>query len=130
MKKMTWMMLVLAAAGCAGAQTKKAEDAVVGQWTGVIDRDGWQRPLWVAIASQGGSYQGSWMSLESQPGVMIDRVEVQGDAVRFDLKALRFEGHVSGRTLSGTVTDRAAGQPSGEFQLTRVDPRTAAAYVP
>ena len=130
MKKMTWMMLVLAAAGCAGAQTKRAQDAVVGQWTGVIDRDGWQRPLSVEIADHGSGYEGSLMSLESQPGVMIDRVEVQGDVVRFDLKALSFDGRVSGRTLSGTVTDRAAGKPSGQFLLTRVDPRSAAAYIP
>jgi hypothetical protein len=63
------------------------------------------------------------MSLESQPGVMIDRVEVQGDAVRFDLKALSFDGRVNGRTLSGSVTDRSAGTASGQFQLTRIDPR-------
>jgi hypothetical protein len=123
MKKMTLMMFVLAAVGCAGAPMKKGQDAVVGQWTGVIDRDGWQRPLSLAIASQGNGYEGSWMSLESQPGVMIDRVEVEGDAVRFDLKALSFDGRISGRTLSGSVTDRAAGKQSGQFLLTRVDPR-------
>jgi opacity protein-like surface antigen len=123
MKKMTLIMFVLAVAGCAGAQAKRQQDAVVGHWTGVIDRDGWQRPLSVDIASDGNAYGGSWMSLESQPGVMIDRVEVQGDAVRFDLKALSFDGRVNGRTLSGSVTDRSAGTASGQFQLTRIDPR-------
>ncbi len=123
--KMTSILFLLAAIGCAGAQSRKQQDAVVGHWTGVIDREGWQRPLSVDIASEGNAYGGSWMSLESQPGVMIDRVEVQGDAVRFDLKALSFDGRINGRTLSGSVTDRSAGNASGQFQLTRIDPRPA-----
>jgi hypothetical protein len=58
------------------------------------------------------------------PGeIMLDRVEVQGDAVHFDLKTLSFDGRLSGRTLSGSVTDKAAGTSSGQFVLTRVDPR-------
>ena len=63
------------------------------------------------------------MSVESQPGIMLDRVEVQGDEVRFDLKTLSFDGRISGRTLSGSVTDKAEGKASGQFVLTRVDPR-------
>jgi len=122
MKRMTLMTLVLLAAGCAGAQAKKGQDAVVGHWMGAIDRDGWQRPLSVDISNQGNAYGGSWMSLESQPGVMIDRVEVQGESVRFDLKTLSFDGRISGRTLSGAVFDKAAGVPSGQFVLTRIDP--------
>jgi len=123
MKRMTLIMFVLAAVGCAGAQAKKGQDAVIGHWTGAIDRDGWQRPLSVDISNQGNAYGGSWMSLESQPGVMIDRVEVQGDSVRFDLKSLSFDGRISGRTLTGAVYDKAAGASSGQFLLTRVDPR-------
>jgi hypothetical protein len=48
---------------------------------------------------------------------------VQGDEVRFDLKTLSFDGQLSSRTLSGSVTDKAEGKPSGQFVLTRVDPR-------
>ena len=128
MKKMTWMMLVLAAAGCAGAQAKKAQDAVVGQWTGVIDRDCWQRPLSVAIANQGGGYEGSWMSLESQPGVTVQRVERNADAVHIELASLVFDGRVAGRTLSGTVAQRD-GSSAGSFALTRIDPREGTASV-
>ena len=128
MKKMTWIAFALAAAaGCAGVSQsgKQAQEKVSGHWVGAIDRDGWQRPLALDIANQDGAYAGSWMSLESQPGIMIDRVDVNGDAVRFQLKTLSFDGHVSGRTIAGSVTDTASGTASGQFTLTRVDPYVA-----
>ena len=53
---------------------------------------------------------------------LLDRVEVQAESVRFDLKTLSFDGRISGRTLSGAVFDKAAGVPSGQFVLTRIDP--------
>lgn len=43
-----------------------------------------------------------------------DRVDVQGDQVRFETEKLRFVGHLSGRTLSGTVTDKRADASEGE----------------
>ena len=128
MKKMTWIAFALAAAaGCAGVSQsgKQAQEKVAGHWMGAIDRDGWQRPLALDIANENGAYGGSWMSLESQPGIMIDRVDVNGDAVRFQLKTLSFDGHVSGRTIAGSVTDTASGTASGQFTLTRVDPYVA-----
>ena len=128
MKKMTWIAFALAAAaGCAGVSQsgKQAQEKVSGHWIGVIDRDGWQRPLALDVANENGAYGGSWMSLESQPGIMIDRVDVNGDAVRFQLKTLSFDGHVSGRTIAGSVTDTASGTASGQFTLTRVDPYVA-----
>ena len=128
MKKMTWIAFALAAAaGCAGVSQsgKQAQEKVSGHWMGAIDRDGWQRPLALDIANQDGAYAGSWMSLESQPGIMIDRVDVNGDAVRFQLRTLSFDGHVSGRTIAGSVTDTASGTASGQFTLTRVDPYVA-----
>ena len=128
MKKMTWIAFALAAAaGCAGVSQsgKQAQEKVSGHWMGAIDRDGWQRPLALDIANQDGTYAGSWMSLESQPGIMIDRVDVNGDAVRFQLRTLSFDGHVSGRTIAGSVTDTASGTASGQFTLTRVDPYVA-----
>ena len=108
MKKMTWIALVLAAAaGCAGVSQsgKQAQEKVSGHWMGAIDRDGWQRPLALDIANQDGAYAGSWMSLESQPGIMIDRVDVNGDAVRFQLRTLSFDGHVSGHEVPGGGLD-------------------------
>jgi len=128
MKKMTWIAFALAAAaGCAGVSQsgKQAQEKVSDHWMGVIDRDGWQRPLALDVANENGAYGGSWMSLESQPGIMIDRLDVNGDAVRFQLKTLSFDGHVSGRTIAGSVTDTASGTASGQFTLTRVDPYVA-----
>jgi hypothetical protein len=123
MMKMTWIGFVLVAAtACAGVQRSGPQDLVAGHWMGAIDRDGWQRPLALDIGKEGGAYGGSWMSLEAQPGVMLDRVEVNGDDVRFQLKTLAFAGHVTGRSLSGSVTDTASGAASGQFTLTRVDP--------
>src|SRR2546430_13689994 len=108
MKKMTWIALVLAAAaGCAGVSQsgKQAQEKVSGHWTGAIDRDGWQRPLALDIANEKGAYGGSWMSIESQPRVMIDQVDVNGDAVPFRLKTPSLHRHVSRRTPAGSVTD-------------------------
>src|SRR5215813_7889618 len=106
MKKITLVALALAAGCASGSQmTRRGNESLAGHWTGAIDRDGWQRPLALDIENSGATYAGSWMSLETQPGVMLHRVEVEGDSVRFELKTLAFEGRVSGRTLSGTVTD-------------------------
>jgi len=76
---------LLVAVGCARpvSQKKQGQEAVVGTGRRAIDRDGWQRQLSVDIANDGNAYGGSWMSVESQPGIMLDRVEVQGDEVRF-----------------------------------------------
>jgi len=113
-------------AGCAaGSQSfRQRQDTVSGHWTGAIDRDGWQRPLSLSLTNENGVYGGSWMSIESQPGMMLDRVDVDGDAVRFQLSNLDFVGRVSGRSLTGSVTDTVSGKSSGQFALTRVDPRT------
>src|SRR4051812_8174341 len=127
MKKIMVVALLIAGAGCASVSqsAKRGNDSIAGHWSGVIDRDGWQRPLSVDINDSGAGYAGSWMSVETQPGIMLDRIDVEGDTVRFALKALAFDGHVTGRTLSGTVIDTAANKPSGQFTLTRVDPREA-----
>jgi hypothetical protein len=42
-------------------------------------------------------------------------VKVQDDEVRFETDKLRFVGHVRGNTLSGTVTEKPAESPFGEF---------------
>jgi len=87
------------------------------------DRDGWQRALSLHITNENGAYSGSWMSMEWQPGVMLDRIDVDGDLIRFQLHSLAFAGRVSGRTLAGAVKDSVSGASSGEFTLMRIDPR-------
>jgi len=123
--KTTMMALALALAGCAGAsgQVEQSRDnPLAGMWAGVIDRDGWQRPLALAInAQQEGTYTGSWMSLENQPGIMLDSVRRNGDSVEFELQNLKFDGKVQGRAIAGTVANRD-GSSSGNFTLARVDP--------
>jgi hypothetical protein len=120
--KMIWFLLALATACAAGLKSSKP-DSVAGHWSGTIDRDGWERQLLLNIATDHGSYAGSWMSMESQPGMTIDGLAVEGDDVRFQLKNLAFAGHVDGGTLTGSVTDSVSGAPSGQFALTRIDPR-------
>lgn len=119
--RMTLVLIALAAACATGSQSAK-NDPVRGHWLGTIDREGWERQLSLDISNANGAYGGSWMSMESQPGMMIDRLAVEGDDVRFQLKNLAFAGHVSGRKLTGSVTD-SSGAPSGEFTLLRIDPR-------
>ena len=127
MKKMM-LVLSLALAACAGVQRSSQKDPLAGNWVGVIDRDGWQRPLSVMIDAKGDAYEGSWMSLESQPGVTVQRVERNADAVHIELASLVFDGRVAGRTLSGTVAQRD-GSSAGSFALTRIDPREGTASV-
>jgi hypothetical protein len=119
--KKTTLVLALALAGCAGVARTSQKDPLAGNWVGVIDREGWQRPLSVMIDAKGGGYAGSWMSLENQPGIMVQRVERSADAVHIELASLVFDGRVAGRTLSGTVAQRD-GASAGSFALTRVDP--------
>ncbi|HKC58453.1 MAG TPA: hypothetical protein VKB92_00015 [Myxococcales bacterium] len=111
----------LALAACAGARSVQSQDPLPGHWVGVIDRDGWQRQLSVMIDRSEGSYRGSWMSLESQPGIMLDGVRRSSDEVHIELAALVFDGRIAGRTLAGTVTNKA-GSSVGSFTLTRLDP--------
>src|SRR5712671_5698607 len=119
--KKAMVALALALAGCAGTRSVDAKDPLPGHWVGVIDRDGWQRPLSVMIDRSEGSYKGSWMSLESQPGVMLDGVRRSAEDVHLELAALVFDGRIAGRSLAGTVANKA-GASVGSFTLTRVDP--------
>ena len=117
--------LVFALMGCAGtsSQVEKSRDnPLAGMWAGVIDRDGWERPLALSIKAQkDGTYTGSWMSLANQPGIMLDSVRRAGDSVEFELENLKFDGKVQGRAIAGTVAN-SDGSSSGNFTLARVDP--------
>jgi hypothetical protein len=73
------------------------------------------------IDAQDGSYKGSWMSLESQPGIVLDGVSRSSDQVHLELASLVFDGQVQGRTISGNVTKKS-GDAVGTFTLTRLDP--------
>jgi hypothetical protein len=122
MKKMI-AVFALALAACAGASRNvdSRKDPLPGHWVGVIDRDGWQRSLSIMIDSREGTYAGSWMSVESQPGVMIDGVRRSSDAVHIELAALILDGRIAGRTFAGTVANKDGGG-AGSFTLTRIDP--------
>jgi hypothetical protein len=113
----------LALAACAGASqsVQSQKDPISGHWVGVIDREGFQRPVSVMIDAQAGSYKGSWMSLESQPGVMLEDVSRSSDQVHLVLASLVFDGRVAGRSISGNVTKKS-GDSVGTFTLTRLDP--------
>jgi hypothetical protein len=117
------VVFALALAACAGAakNVDSRKDPLPGHWVGVIDRDGWQRPVSVMIDSKEGTYKGSWMSVESQPGVMLDGVRRSSDQVHLELAALVFDGRIAGRTLAGSVANKDGGNV-GSFTLTRLDP--------
>lgn len=85
-------------------------------------RDGWERLLFLEIESAGSAHRGTWRSLLQGRSRMLEDVEVHGDEVRFETGSLRFVGHLSGNTLSGTVVDVAAGAPAGDFSVTREEP--------
>jgi hypothetical protein len=122
--KSKWIPIVLAAlTACAGVKTKP-EDNLSGQWAGYIDRDGWERSLSINLENRDGVFAGSWMSRESQPGVMLDSVAVNGDTIRFQLSNLAFDGRLNGPELTGSVTDSASGASSGQFRLMRVEPQS------
>jgi hypothetical protein len=116
-------VFALALAACAGGSrsVQSQKDPISGHWVGAIDRDGFQRPLSVMIDAQDGAYKGSWMSLETQPGIMLDGVARSSDTVHLELASLVFDGRVQGRSISGNVTKRS-GDAVGTFTLTRLDP--------
>ena len=117
------VVFALALSACAGASRNvdSRKDPLPGHWIGVIDRDGWQRSLSVMIDSKEGAHGGSWMSLESQPGIMLNGVRRSAEQVHLELAALVFDGKIAGRTLAGTVASRT-GESVGSFTLTRLDP--------
>ena len=113
------MMAILAAlAGCAGAQTTWQRDFASGHWVGEIDRDGSLQPLSLDIKRENGVYRGEWRPVEGVRSRPLENVDVQGDDVRFETDKLRFQGHLSGSTLAGTVTHKPADAPFGEFSVT------------
>ena len=121
--KKSIVVFALAVAACASAakNVETRKDPLPGHWVGVIDRDGWQRPLSIMIDSKDGTYAGSWMSVENQPGVMVNGVRRASDAVHIELAALVFDGRIAGRTLAGTVANKDGGSV-GSFSLMRIDP--------
>jgi hypothetical protein len=125
-KNSKWIWIVLAATtACAGAQPRP-DDRLTGHWAGVIDRDGWERNLFLNIKDKNGILAGSWMSLEAQPGLMLESIAIEGEKVRFRVSNLAFDGRINGGELTGQVTDSASGQSSGNFRLMRIEPHSIA----
>src|SRR3954470_19744747 len=116
MTKMTVTAILISLAGCAGTGSLirgNGADAA-GRWSGFIERDGWQRALFLDIEEASGSWRGKWKSFPQGQLMMLRDIEVSGDEIRFGAEGLRFVGHLSGNTLSGVVTDVPAGAPAGE----------------
>jgi hypothetical protein len=119
---MTWKtmtILAVALAGCAGVPTMRQRNLASGRWSGEIDRDGWLQPLSLDIDGENGAYRGEWRSVAGVRSRPLENFAVQGDEVRFETDKLRFVGHVTGSTLSGTVLQKSADTRFGEFSVTR-----------
>jgi hypothetical protein len=118
MNALKTMAILAALAGCAGAQTNQRREPGSGRWTGAIDGNGWTQPLSFDLERQNGIWRGEWGSVVGAPIKPLEHVDVQGDEVRFETNKLRFVGHVSGSTLSGTVSQKAANAAAvGEFSV-------------
>lgn len=122
MTRWTMMAVLAALAGCAGVQASQQRDFGAGHWKGEIDRDGSLEPVSFEIDGENGVYRGEWRSVAGLRSRQLENVQVQGDEVRFETDKLRFVGHVSGSTLSGTVTHKPADSPFGEFFVISDDP--------
>jgi hypothetical protein len=118
MTRWTMMMVVAALAGCAGAQATRQRDFASGHWVGEIERNGSFQPLSLDIERENGVYRGEWQSVAGVRSRPLENVDVQWAEVRFETEKLRFLGHLSGSTLSGTVSDKPADAPFGEFSVT------------
>ncbi len=118
MSRWTMMMVLAALAGCAGASPTRQRDFASGHWVGEIERNGSFQPLSLDIERENGVYRGEWQSVAGVRSRPLENVDVQGDEVRFETDKLRFLGHLSGSTLSGTVTDKPADATFGEFSVT------------
>ena len=118
MTRWTMMAILAALAGCAGVQTTRQRDFASGHWVGEIERDGTLQPLSLDIERENGVYRGEWRPVAGVRSRPLENVDVQGDEVRFETDKLRFQGHLSGGTLSGTVTHKPADAPFGEFSVT------------
>jgi hypothetical protein len=123
MTRWTMMAILAALAGCAGVQASQRRDLGAGQWKGEIDRDGSAQPVSFEIDGENGVYRGEWRSPAGLRSRQLENVQVQGDEVRFETDKLRFVGHVSGSTLSGTVTHKPADSPFGEFFVISDEPQ-------
>src|SRR5438874_11959833 len=106
MTKLTMMAILVALAGCAGAQATRQRDFASGHWVGEIDRDGSLQPLSLHIESENGAYRGGWRSVAGVSSRPLEDVDVQGDGVPFENDKVRFLGHLSGSTLAGTVAHK------------------------
>lgn len=122
MTKWTMMAILAALAGCAGVQRSQQRDFGAGHWKGEIERDGSAQPVSFEIDGENGVYRGEWRSAAGLRSKPLENVQVRGDEVRFETDKLRFVGHVTGSTLSGTVTQKPADSPFGEFFVISDDP--------
>jgi len=114
----TWKAVaILAVAGCAGAPPVRYSNSPLGHWDGQVDQAGLSQTIAVDIVNEKGGYSGQWQPGIDLPKRPLENVEVQGDAVRFEIDRLRFVGHVADSKLAGTVTDKAANAPAGAFLL-------------
>jgi len=116
-------LFIVAAVSYAAILHSAKADELDGYWSGVVERDGRQRDLLLDLHKGDGTYAGSWMSVESKPGAVLERIGIEGDAVHFRLNELAFDGRASRGTLTGKVTGADSGEPSGRFMLVRIDAR-------
>jgi hypothetical protein len=110
--------LLASLTGCAGVQPMAQRDFISGHWTGAIDSDGWMQRVSLDLQRENDAYRGAWRPAEKASEQALANVEVKGDEVRFETDKLRFVGHVSGSTLSGTVSDKLADSQVGAFSVT------------
>ena len=122
--------VLTAIAGCAGARTVRYNNSPLGHWDGEIDHAGLSQAIAFDIESENGAYSGEWQPAVNLPSRPLENVVVQGDEVRFETDRLRFVGHVAGSTLAGTVTDKVANDPVGEFSVNSSNPPIAADWNP
>jgi hypothetical protein len=116
------MAILAAVAGCAGARSVQNTNSALGHWDGEIDHGGFSQAIALDIENENGVYFGEWQPAVGLPSKPLENVEVHGDEVRFETDRLRFVGHVTGSRLAGTVTDKVANAPVGEFSVNSSNP--------
>jgi hypothetical protein len=130
MKLWKAIAIIAAVGGCASARTAPYNNSALGHWDGEIDHAGLSQAIAFDIDSDNGAYSGEWQPAVNLPSRPLENVEVRGDEVRFETDRLRFVGHVAGGTLAGTVTDKVANEPVGEFSVNSSSSPAAAAWNP
>jgi len=111
-------IVLLGAASARASPGPDSDEAVAGNWQGVVLRNGLRAPVAVELSAQDRDWRGRLSAGDNS--VPLQDVRVTATSVHFEVPGEgTFDGAVAGDSMAGSIS----GGANGSFELERREPR-------